>query len=131
MLVTSVVTVLSRGDGESLAVGTPERAVQDYLIAIDEGDYATAYGLLTPDLQSNCSRPEFERSIYRRETSPRVRLDEVTRTSTGAEVTVRITETYSAQPIPSESSFTQRFLLEEVGGLWKLSAPSWPTPACP
>jgi hypothetical protein len=130
-LLSIAVTLLAGTDAEMLEEGTPQRAVQEYLLAVQARDYAAAYAWLSPEVREHCSIEDFERSFgFRNETSFRVRLDEVRLTSTGAEVSLRITETFSAQPFPSESTFTHRYWLTQVDGNWRLRELGWPTWGC-
>ncbi len=125
------VTLLSDSSPELLPEGSPERAVQDFLLAIEARDHPAAWALLSPELQRQCAVGDFGRSIGYRELSYRVRLESVTQDAAGAEVAVRITERFNAQPIPSESTHTQHFFLVEVEGEWRLREAGWPFYGCP
>jgi hypothetical protein len=129
IVVSIVVTVAAGDEPEELPEGSPERAVQDYLLALERRDYGAAYALLSPEIQSRCSLQDFERSSGTIEPfDVTVRLDEVRMTSTGAEVYVRITQTFANPPIlvPNQSSFTQRYFLIRVDSAWRLADPVWP-----
>ena len=130
-MVSVLATLLAGDDVEALPGGSPERAVQEYLLALQDREYSEAYALLASDLQSNCSLQDFQRSMRTPDQyTLRVRLDEVRMIETGAEVYVRITQSFSAQPFPSESTMTQRYLLEEEAGSWRLTDASWPYHGC-
>jgi hypothetical protein len=130
-LASVVVTLLVDRQVEMLPEGSPERAVQNYLLAVRDREYATAYALISPQLQENCTLEDFERSFgFRNESGIRVRLDDVRLTSTGAEVSVRVTEVYASGPFPSESTFTQRYFLTQVDGNWRLRELGWPNWGC-
>jgi hypothetical protein len=126
VLVSLIVTLTSSRPPELLPEGSPERAVQDFLQAIEERDHASAWALLDPEFQAACPIGEFERALTGRTSSIRIRLDEVRTTTTGAEVSVRVTESFSGRPMPSEFTSTQRYSLVEVDGEWRLRAAGWP-----
>lgn len=123
--VSVTVTLLAGGEADTLPEGSPERTVQDYLLAIEERSYGTAYDLLAPGPQANCSLEDFERATTNmtyNQSGMRIRLDSVDMLESGrAEVAIRVTRYLEARPFPSEDTFTQRYLLEEVEGEWKLA----------
>lgn len=128
---TLAVTLLSDSSPELLPEGSPERAVQDFLLAVEARDHPAAWALLSPELQRECAVGDFGRSLGFRELSYRVRLESVTQDAAGAQAAVRITGRFNAQPIPSESTHTQHFFLVEIDGEWRLREAGWPFYGCP
>ena len=57
----AVIVVLTLGNRQArtFEVGTPERALQDYLRAFDAGDYATAYGYFSAAAQAGTPESEY------------------------------------------------------------------------
>ncbi len=126
------VTLMTGSRVEALPEGSPERAVQDYLQAIQERQYAAAYNLLAPEVQDRCTQQDFQASIGTPDqSSVRIQLDSVDHTAADtAAVYVRITQTYAGQPFPNESSFIQMYGLQQISGEWKLTQPTWPYSVC-
>ncbi|MEX2599185.1 MAG: hypothetical protein WD533_05960 [Dehalococcoidia bacterium] len=125
------VTLIAGGDVEELPEGTPERAVQDYLMAAQDRDYIIAYDLLAPEVQEQCSLGDYTRSISPDDRSSiRVRLDSVQAINGASEVTVRVTTIHTGDPIPNEFTNTHRYLLEETDGEWLLTSAPWPYNWC-
>ncbi|MEK9659391.1 MAG: hypothetical protein VW450_05550 [Chloroflexota bacterium] len=133
-LVSVLVSVLAGGRGPAaLEPGSPEEAVQRYLLAIKERDYAAAYALLGPDLTEACTLSDFlANARYDTMQDFRVQLDESQIVDvTHANVWVRITQFYGNPPFDlSESTFTTTFLLERVAGAWVLAEAPWPGYGC-
>jgi len=120
------ITVLASGERQ-YAEGTPERAVQDYLRAVNDRDATTAMTYLAPALTERC---KFEREpISNRSTrSIRATLERTTVRDSTAEVRVRLTEAYNSDsPFGSgEYTHTQVFVLTQVQGQWRFVDPPWP-----
>jgi ketosteroid isomerase-like protein len=83
LVVVTIVLAFTLGDREPTTFdpGTPERTVQDYLQALDDGDFEAAYALLSSDYQRTVSLSDFlerERFQFRSEYgADRVTIDDV------------------------------------------------------
>lgn len=83
LIVVTIVLAFTLGDREPTTFdpGTPERAVQDYLQALDDGDFEAAYALLSSDYQRTVSLSDFlerERFQFRSDYgADRVTIDDV------------------------------------------------------
>lgn len=122
----SVAVALLAGGEQQFAEGTPERAVQQYLAAVADGDEAEALTYLTASLAERCRNTAGERVLWG---SYRVRatLDDSTMRDGSADVRVRITEVYGGLPFDrSESTWTETFSLVQEGGEWLIGAQPWP-----
>lgn len=127
VVVGIAVTMLASGE-RHYAEGTPERAVQDYLRAVADRDTTAALTYLAPDLAARCEPRPRESISSRSANSLRATLDRSTVRDATAEVRVRVTESYNSDgPFGgSDSSFTQVFVLKQVGGQWRFSEAPWP-----
>ena len=134
LAVVAVVVTLAAGssDPEPLPQGSPEAAVQDFIIAIDGGNYSAAYRLLNEDARSQCIENDFRNSVSSgRSTDMRVQLESIDLFDDQASVTVKI-RTFSGSP-PfdfSESNYTTTFQLRDVGGEWTILNAPWPFSGC-
>jgi hypothetical protein len=135
-LVSVLVSVLAGGRAPaSLEPGSPEEAVQRYLLAIKDRDHASAYALLSPDIREVCSYTDYvaeSRYFYQETSDFRVQLDEaVILDADTADVRVRITQFYGNPPFDlSESNFTASYLMTRVDGDWYLDQAAWPYWGC-
>ena len=117
---------------------TPEGVVQRYLRALGEGDTATAYGYLAPDVQAACPQREWREQAQwsaQQLEDAQVLLREVQRPAAGeAVVRVEVRRVEIGQPFPvppNEYSFEERFRLrQQDDGSWRLAEPVWPVPWC-
>ena len=116
---------------EPLNDGTPERAVQQFLEAMETEDYSAAHDLLSDELQAECELElfatgsvPFERSIG----DSRVTLDKTTVLNGTAVVVVRVTRFRTGGPFEaSEHTSEQRYSLrKDADGLWRFTASPWP-----
>ena len=134
LAVVAVVVTLAAGSGdpEPLPEGSPEAVVQDFIIAIDDGDYSVAYRLLDEDARSQCLENDFRNRVSRgQSTDMRVQLDSVHLFDDEASVTVKV-RTFSGSP-PfdfSESNYTTTFQLLDVDGEWTILNAPWPFSGC-
>ncbi len=111
--------------------GTPERVVQDYLIAVLDEDAETAHALLAPDLQARCDIEELEDRYYRREDN-RITLVESRIDGDRATIEVKFTATYNDGPFEySDWSYEESFKLTRGDGAWRISSAPWPYYRCP
>ena len=133
LLVVSIVLGVTQ-QAEQLQEGTPERTVQQYLIAADQEDYKTAYSLLTKELRDQCPMERFAAGSF----GGRTKLDSRRVTHEGtkyvddtAVVTARVTNIGGGGPFgTSESSYEQRFTLSLEEGEWRLARHFWPFFGC-
>ena len=136
-LVSVLVSVLAGGRAPAdLEPGTPEEAVQRYLLAIKDRDHGAAYALLAPDIREACSFTDYvseSRYFYQDTADFRAQMDEtITLDTDTADVRVRITQFYGTPPFDlSESTFTATYLMERVDGAWYLGQAGWPHWGCP
>ncbi|MFN2103810.1 MAG: hypothetical protein ACK2U5_00870 [Candidatus Promineifilaceae bacterium] len=63
LIVVAFIVVSRRPDPQFQGGGTPESVVHDYLLALQLGDYETAYSLLSPDLAYPADINEFYDSL--------------------------------------------------------------------
>lgn len=109
----------------ALEAGTPEAAVQAYLQAVIAGEYEQATQYLSAEAAERCDAAELRRAdVPERLTAT---LEEVRPAGDGQEVLVH----FRAGPPPpqlggSGYSYTERFLLVDEGGSWRLSDAPWP-----
>jgi hypothetical protein len=133
LLVASIAVALLR-EPESFGEDTPERAVQLYLAALADDDFAAAHELLSSDMMRRCPLTSMVRGLYAKEElgDSRVMLKESTLVDGTAFVTARVTRIRSSGPFDtSESSHEQRYTLVEEDGEWRLSDNMWPSHGCP
>ena len=116
------------GGERAYAPGTPERAVQDYLRAVSDRDATAAFTFLAPDLLAKCEPKPRESITGRTSNNLRATLDRAVTREGVADVRVRLTESYSSDgPFGSgDNSFTQAFVLQQVGGQWRFTEAPWP-----
>jgi hypothetical protein len=134
LLVVSIVLGVTQR-AEQLQEGTPERAVQRYLLAADEDDYKTAYSLLTDELRDRCPMEAFAAGSSGGRTkldSRRVTHEDTKYVDDTAVVIARVTNiSGGGGPFgSSESSYEQRFTLSLEEGEWRLARNAWPFFGC-
>ena len=134
LAVTAVIVTIAAGSGdpEPLPKGTPQAAVQDYILAIDHGEFDAAYDLLDTPLRENCEASEFRRQIRFGEGADiRVRLETVRTFEDEADVTVGITSFSGSPPFDfSERTHTATFSLRQGEG-WRITQAPYPFHGCP
>ena len=132
LLIASMVLALTSQETE-FAPGTPERAVQDLLLAAENEDIEAAYEMLSSELRRKCELKDYADEGYRFHDDRDIRatlrdtkiVDDITF------VNVRITQFYGGGPFDSgESSFDRRFELRQEGGEWKFTEYPWPYDYC-
>ncbi len=146
--VSAIVASLDRrGDQSLFPEGTPERTVQQYLLAIEEGETEAAYGYLDPEIQETCDSQHFRDSLrgirgdgfrgglsggFSETEDLRVTLVDTREVEDRVEVQVRITRFRVSPPFGAdEYSYGERFVLKENGGAWAFVEPPWPMRWCP
>ena len=132
-----VIAVLNReSEPDLLPAGSPERAVQDYILAVQREDGHAAYALLNEEVRSRCdpdalSAESFQ--IYSGSFSTRL-----LRTKEGADeavVTIKVTEVDTPEGVPlfggSVSDYDRTYRLIREQGEWRLRHFGWPAWGCP
>ncbi len=137
LLVSSVVLALLQRE-QSFEDGTPEKAVQDFLKAYADEDYARVYELWAEDLRKDCTRDDYIEKVVGsngRLSDSRIRLTDteyVGDDSERAMVLARVSRISSDGPFStSESDHRQRYTLALEAGVWKFTAVPWPSAGCP
>lgn len=139
LVAVSIGAAVTRGqrDVANYPANTPEGTVQRYLQAVWAKNYQEAYSPLSDDLKAYC-KPEHlaDTSSWTREQDMRVSLVGSQTIDGKVRVEVRISQVHMGEPFtPSESSYTQRFLLVSQGAAgseaWKFAEPPWPMSYCP
>ena len=130
LLVIASVAVGTRGVGDTeFPPDSPERAVQQYVRAVQNEDADALIALLSPDFQRRCELSDI-RSIVRSpgERDLRVTLrDAKTTSDTRAVVRVRVTESSGAGLFDSGTyDHEETFDLARIGGTWLVDQPTWP-----
>jgi len=127
-----VTLVAGSGDPEPLPEGSPEAAVQDFILAVDKGEFEAAYALLHPELRDVCPISEFRRYVGDgRDAGFRVALRSVDLIADEAHVAVAVTS-FSGRPPFDFSEYTNEalFVLVEVDGAWMIKEAPWPFGGC-
>ena len=113
--------------------GSPEAAVQKYLIAAVENDYETAYSLFSKEFRDQCPMRDFAggTGAFSQLDNSRVTYEETKYVQETSVVITRVTYLDNGGPFGSmESSHEQRFTLMLENGEWKMSGESWPLYSC-
>jgi hypothetical protein len=135
LAITAVIVTLaaSSGDPTSLPAGSPEARVQDFVLAIDDGEIDLAYGMLAPVISDNCSALDFRRFVDTgRSSDLRVELDNVDLIGDDAIVNVKVTSFSGSPPFDfSENQYNARFSLSKIDGAWVVMEAPWPFSGCP
>ena len=133
LLIGSIVVSLSN-DEDVFDPGTPEYAVQQYLLHIERGDFETAHGSLSPDLQSECSVEELFKQLsgrLDRLDDNRITLESVQLVGETTSVTVEVHEFRRGDLFgSSEWSHEHRFFLRQIDGEWNFTEFPWPLNRC-
>jgi hypothetical protein len=133
LLIASIVVALTQRS-EPQPEGTPERAVQLYLTALEDGDFKTVHSLLSAERRTECSVEELAfRDLGRagRYADSRVTLVDANLLDGSAVVTVRITSIQRSGPFgTSDSSREERYTLLKEDGEWRLDRVAWPYSGC-
>lgn len=134
LAVIAIVVTLAAGSGDPdrLPEGSPEAAILDFIVAIDDGDYSAAYRLLAQDARDQCLENDFRSRVsHGRDTDMRVQLENVDIFGEEAGVTVKV-RTFSGSP-PfdfSETNRTVSFQLRKTDGEWAILNAPWPFSGC-
>jgi len=132
IVVISVVVAMIAGDEQDFPAGSPERAVQRYLRAIEDRDTDAAIALFSDDLTARCDLEPLRTNLRQGyNTDFRATLLDTTDRGDTTEVRVRLTEYYGDDPFNrGESRRDQLFVLEQSAEGWRFTEPPWPS-SCP
>jgi hypothetical protein len=133
VIVSVLVTVLGNtGDATTFPEDTPEGVIQRYLQAVQDRKSPTAFDYLGAELQEACTLQELrDQTRWSAENDNRVILEGTEVLANQTIVTVRVTQLRVNPPsIPSESSFSPEYILEQQEGNWRFTAPPWPLEWC-
>src|SRR3990172_5393618 len=106
---------------------SPEGVVQQYLKALEGGNWEEAYGFLADSVKDTNTRRSYEKRMPEHiEQSRRILLEKSEVTDGQARVIVSIATFQSSGPM-STSEYTQRidFRLNQEGGQWKIISPTY------
>ena len=137
VVVSVIMAVLNReSEPEPLPEGSPGRAVQDYILAVQREDPQAAYALLSNDARERCDPA----AIYDGHFSlPRdsfsIRLVDTEESDDEATVTIEVTQVDAPGEIPlfggSVSDYDTTYRLVREQGEWRLQDGGWPGWSCP
>ncbi len=125
-----VALVTTRGGVDLLPADSPEGAVQRYLLALEDEDYAEAYDYVADSSKTGCTFEEFVRDAsYREVRGSRMTLEDTKRFDDTAIVTASVTVFEPDLPFgTSEYTYDRTYQLELEDGHWRLT---WPEHWCP
>ena len=135
LLIASVVLTFTQKE-DLPPIGSPEAAVQNFLKAAQEDEYEVTYDFLSAELKLDCDLEDFvgqRRSVVdgMNVNDSRVTLQKTTTAGGVTFVDVKITQFYRTGPFgSSESSYQQRYSLQQENDLWKFSNYPWPYRHC-
>ena len=134
LLVASIVLVMFRVEA-TFPAGSPERAVQDYLVAVEKNDLEQAYNLLGPEMREACTIENFaSNSQFGRDEiqTSRIVFEDKTNVNDTVIVTVRVSRVQSEGPFGvSDYSHSEDFALQQKDGEWRFTRAPWPYFGCP
>jgi len=133
VIVGLVVALVTTRDVDLLPAGSPEGAVQRYLLALEDGSYDEAYGYLSANTRAACSRTQFLRyASYREVRDVSMTLEDTRRFDSSAVVVARVT-VFDIEPTlqPQEYSYDETFDLRLEAGQWRLVSPDYWCPPLP
>lgn len=118
---------------QPLRGGSPEARVQDFILAIDDGELDAAYDMLDADAIADCSRTDFrQRASYGERAGLRVALHSVDLYDDQADVLVSVSSFSGSPPFDfSESHYEVRFNLTKHDETWAITLAPWPFSGCP
>ena len=121
------------GRGDPLPEGSPERVVQLYILAIEDGDAEAAYALLHESVTEGCALSEFQREVrYDSDRDYRVTLDTVEILPDGANVFVETVNISAPSPFEvSTNKSSAAFFLQQSSGEWRIVRTPYPFQGCP
>lgn len=126
LAVSALVAALFREE-DRFDEGTPERAVQEYLKAVEDKDATAAFSFLSPALVARCGSPPREAVTQRGSAAIRAVLEKTVPRGATAAVHVSLTETFRDTPfVASDTDQSLVFELAQVEGEWEFAEMPWP-----
>jgi hypothetical protein len=128
LLVALVSVVVLRRPAPDLPAGTPGGVVQRFYSALEQRDYAQAYGFLSASLTGTLRLEEFVTFNAQNGSNgqqTRGRIDSEKTTGDQATVTVSVTHFYpSGGPFSGSSEYTtsETFTLRREAGAWRITS---------
>ena len=133
LLVASVVVAVLERE-EPFEAGTAEATVQDFLRAVKEDEFETAYGLLSAELKEECSAEQVFSNTLRNRVQfdqNRITLEQTNEVGGATFVTIRISSFRRDGPFgSSENHFLQRYALRQTEAQWRFVEFPWPLFEC-
>ena len=132
-----VVGLVAAGKEKVLPEDSPERVVQSFLLAVQDGDYKKAYDYLGSNLKARCA---YDRFLEQR---PGGQIEEMQATLAGTktfdgqvEVKIVVTRFRTSGPFLAPfdspaSSYTETYILVQEDGQWRFARMPWPLYWCP
>jgi hypothetical protein len=134
LVVVSVVvgTVMSGGEDDLLAAGTPEGTVQRYLLALEDNEPQQAFDYLSADLKEACAFEHFlQTTDYQRGKEIGAAITESHALDGARLIDVEVTEFNYEPPFgQGRYTYTVNFTLAQEGGAWRFTEPPWPVGWC-
>ncbi len=132
LVVASIAVGTTRRAETPFPEGSPERAVQLYVRAVEAGDAVALHALLSPEAQKRCELATIRQSLrFPNERDLRVTLRDSNVTGESAVIRVRVTESTGSQPFESGTyDHDETFDLVRATGAWLIDQPTWPV-YCP
>ncbi|HEU4807312.1 MAG TPA: hypothetical protein VFT01_03555 [Homoserinimonas sp.] len=128
LVIVALVVVFTRGAPQPLEEGTPQRAVQDYVTAVIDGDRDTALELLTPAWKEDCKAMDYGATT----TDVRITLISTQVHERTATVTVAVAASTNSGPFgESGYEYEEAFQLERSGDDWLIASVPWELAICP
>ena len=125
LIIAVTVAVTSSSSTKTLSVGSPEKVVQEYLVALNDGRNDLAFKLLASD--SRCSIQDIDRAYH----SPDTETSLLESKTTGNTAVVRVSIQYDPYAMmDSSSGEEQTYRLIKEGGKWRISGIPWPLWDC-
>jgi hypothetical protein len=125
LIIAVIVAVTSSNSTKTLSIGSPEKVVQEYLVALNEGRNDLAFKLLASD--SSCSIQDLDRAYH----SPDAETSLLESKATENTAVVRVSIQYDPYTIIDGSSGEeQTYRLIKEDGQWRISGIPWPLWDC-
>jgi hypothetical protein len=129
-LIAVVLVLVTGGKNVTLlAADTPQGTVQQYLIALEEGDYQRSYNYLSPNLPGTMSYDDWLSQNTNRpagQTGWRATLGKTVQNGNYATVEVMIETSYPGGMMSSsQSNLPVTFDLSETGNSWLITSPTY------
>lgn len=125
LVIALITTAVSNNSSKTLGVGTPERAVQQYLQFLIDGRNDLAANLLSKD--SSCTIQDIDRAYIWREAE----ISLLSSKETGSTAVVRVSFAQDVSALMDTSRDEElTYRLEKEGNQWKITGIPWPLYDC-